>query len=136
MYCIYGKKSISLPHNIGERVKYLRNSIFKYLLIVLFMSYYVGGVAFTHVHHFTNYTIIHSHPYLPGPDGQPQHSHSQEALETIELLTTLVMDLIPALTLGMAWLLLAIFVYSHSLHFRLRLIRNYALRGPPAYILS
>ena len=39
------------------------------LLVVLFMSYYVGGTAFTHTHHFLNYSITHSHPYLPGADG-------------------------------------------------------------------
>ena len=39
------------------------------LLVVLFMSYYVGGTAFTHTHHFLNSSITHSHPYLPGADG-------------------------------------------------------------------
>ena len=28
------------------------------LLVVLFMSYYVGGTAFTHTHHFLNYSIL------------------------------------------------------------------------------
>ena len=41
------------------------------LLVVLFMSYYVGGTAFTHTHHFLNSSITHSHPYLPGADGLP-----------------------------------------------------------------
>ena len=46
------------------------------LLVVLFMSYYVGGTAFTHTHHFLTYSITHSHPYLPGADGLPHHEHS------------------------------------------------------------
>lgn len=117
-------------------MKYLRNSIFKYLLIVLFLSYYVGGVAFTHVHHFATYTIIHSHPYLPGPDGQPQHSHSQEALDTIELLDGLLMETTPALYLGMVWLLLAVFIQPHTIHSLLRTFRGNSLRAPPARILS
>lgn len=117
-------------------MKYLRNSIFKYLLIVLFLSYYVGGVAFTHVHHFATSTIIHSHPYLPGPDGQPQHSHSQEALDTIELLNCMLMEATPVLHFGIAWLLLAIFIQPHIIHSLLRIVRCNSLRAPPACVLS
>ena len=54
------------------------------LLVVLFMSYYVGGTAFTHTHHFLNYSITHSHPYLPGADGLPHHEHSTVAFNTID----------------------------------------------------
>ena len=54
------------------------------LLVVLFMSYYVGGTAFTHTHHFLNSSITHSHPYLPGADGLPHHEHSTVAFNTIE----------------------------------------------------
>jgi hypothetical protein len=64
------------------------------LLVVLFMSYYVGGTAFTHTHHFLNYSITHSHPYLPGADGLPHHEHSTVAFNTIEELTELCMELI------------------------------------------
>ena len=72
------------------------------LLVVLFMSYYVGGTAFTHTHHFLNYSITHSHPYLPGADGLPHHEHSTVAFNTIEELTELCMELIPYLPLVMA----------------------------------
>ena len=44
------------------------------LLVVLFMSYYVGGTTFTHTHYFLTYSITHSHPYLPGTDGLPHLS--------------------------------------------------------------
>ncbi|WP_233545597.1 hypothetical protein [Parabacteroides sp. AM08-6] len=122
--------------NTGRVVKYLRNSIFKYLMVVLFLSYYVGGVAFTHVHHFATYTIIHSHPYLPGSDGQPQHSHSQEALDTIEILNCLLTEAPPVLHFGMVWLLLAVFTQPHTFRSLLRILRNNSLRAPPAYVLS
>ena len=65
------------------------------LLVVLFMSYYVGGTAFTHTHHFLNSSITHSHPYLPGADGLPHHEHSTVAFNTIEELTELCLELIP-----------------------------------------
>ena len=71
------------------------------LLVVLFMSYYVGGTAFTHTHHFLNYSITHSHPYLPGADGLPHHEHSTVAFNTIEELTELCMELIPYLPYGL-----------------------------------
>lgn len=76
------------------------------LLVVLFMSYYVGGTAFTHTHHFLNSSITHSHPYLPGADGLPHHEHSTVAFNTIEELTELCLELIPYLPLVMAWALL------------------------------
>ena len=78
------------------------------LLVVLFMSYYVGGTAFTHTHHFLTYSITHSHPYLPGADGLPHHEHSTVAFNTIEELTELCMELIPYLPLVMAWALLMV----------------------------
>ena len=67
------------------------------LLVVLFMSYYVGGTAFTHTHHFLNSSITHSHPYLPGADGLPHHEHSTVSFNTIEELTELFLELIPYL---------------------------------------
>ena len=66
------------------------------LLVVLFMSYYVGGTAFTHTHHFLNSSITHSHPYLPGADGLPHHEHSTVAFNTIEELTELCLELMGA----------------------------------------
>lgn len=72
------------------------------LLVVLFMSYYVGGTTFTHTHYFLTYSITHSHPYLPGTDGLPHHDHSAAGFNTIEELTGLCMELIPDLSVVMA----------------------------------
>ncbi len=38
-------------------MKSIFTTIAKYLLIVLFVSYYVGGTAFTHTHYFPTYSI-------------------------------------------------------------------------------
>ena len=111
-----------------------RNSILKYLLVVLFISYYTGSVAFTHGHHFPTYTIIHSHPYLPGQDGQPQHTHSTAAFETINLLNDIVLEDTPVFILGIVWVLLATFLLQRDYTFVLRVIRSRNLRAPPAFI--
>ena len=67
-------------------------AIAKYLLVVLFMSYYVGGTAFTHTHYFPTYSITHSHPFLPGADGLPHHTHSSTAFNTIQELDDIMLE--------------------------------------------
>ena len=94
------------------------------LLVVLFMSYYVGGTAFTHTHHFLNSSITHSHPYLPGADGLPHHEHSTVAFNTIEELTELCLELIPYLPLVMAWALLMVVLVFLKKEVVLRLVRR------------
>ena len=93
------------------------------LLVVLFMSYYVGGTAFTHTHH----------PYLPGADGLPHHEHSTVAFNTIEELTELCMELIPYLPLVMAWALLMVVLVFLKKEVVLRLVRRGESRAPPSF---
>nr|WP_233523975.1 MULTISPECIES: hypothetical protein [unclassified Parabacteroides] len=97
------------------------------------MSYYVGGTAFTHTHHFLNYSITHSHPYLPGADGLPHHEHSTVAFNTIEELTELCMELIPYLPLVMAWALLMVVLVFLKKEVVLRLVRRSESRAPPSF---
>lgn len=68
----------------------------KFLFIVLFASYYIAATAFTHTHHSLTFSITHSHPFLPGTDGLPHHSHDLAALFTIEQLDNLEMELLGA----------------------------------------
>ena len=103
------------------------------LLVVLFMSYSVGGTAFTHTHHFLPYSITHSHPYLPGADGLPHHEHSTVAFNTIEELTELCMELIPYLPLVMAWALLMVVLVFLKKEVVLRLVRRDESRAPPSF---
>ena len=39
--------------------------IAKWLMVVLFMSYYFSTTLFYHTHHFQWGTVTHSHPYIP-----------------------------------------------------------------------
>lgn len=103
----------------------------KALLVVLFMSYYVGGTAFTHTHHFLNHTITHSHPYWPGADGLPHHDHSTVAFSTIEELTAMCMELAPYLPLVIAWVLLSVLLFLPEAEIVLRSNRSRNLRAPP-----
>lgn len=106
----------------------------KPLLVVLFLSYYVGGTAFTHTHHFPTYTITHSHPYLPGADGLPHHDHSTVAFNTIQELAEMCMELTPYLSLIMAWVLLSVLLFIPREEVTIRLIRRTSLRAPPRLV--
>ena len=112
-------------------MKHIRSSILAYFLIGLFVSYYTGDIAFTHVHHYMNYTIIHSHPYLPGPHGQPLHTHSQNAFSTIHLLNQITIEPTPVNVVSISWQLLTTFIYSHTYSCVLQTAHTSSLRAPP-----
>lgn len=115
-----------------ERVRSICNAIAKYLLVVLFVSYYVGGTAFTHTHYFPTYSVTHSHPFLPGADGLPHHTHNSAAFNTIEELDDILMEAAAlCFTLATAWLLLFVFIEQHKYITPIRLVRNVSLRAPP-----
>lgn len=106
--------------------------IAKYLLVVLFMSYYIGGTAFTHTHYFPTYSVTHSHPFLPGADGLPHHTHNSAAFNTIQELDELLMDAASFFfTLAIAWVLLSVFIQEHRYITPVRIVRNADLRAPP-----
>ena len=63
----------------------------RYLFILFFLYYYVGITAFVHTHHYSIYTVTHSHPFLPGA----QHSHSLVDFETVGVLNMLIVDVAP-----------------------------------------
>jgi len=109
-------------------------TILKYFLIVIFIHYYAGSVAFTHVHHFATYTIVHSHPYLPGADGNPHHTHSTAEYLTIMQLNTMTMleGALPFLAIA-AVLLLAVFLLFTPIIHQTRSIRVISLRAPPFF---
>lgn len=120
-----------MPAN-REPVKSNCNTILKYLLVVLFMSYYVGGTAFTHTHYFPTYSITHSHPFLPGADGLPHHTHNSVAFSVIEELDDIMMEA-AALSFALitAWVLLSVFIQQHKYITPVRLVHNISLRAPP-----
>lgn len=108
------------------------NTILKYLLVALFMSYYVGGTAFTHTHYFPTYSITHSHPFLPGADGLPHHTHNSATFSVIEELDDIMMEA-AALSFALitAWVLLSVFIQQHKYITPVRLVHNISLRAPP-----
>lgn len=116
-------------------MKAIRESyILKYLLIVLFISYYVGGTAFTHTHHYPTYSVTHSHPFLPGADGLPLHTHSSTAFSTIQALNQLVADVFQVDAYAPGWILLAVLVYllrAVAVH---RREAQTWLRAPPVFL--
>lgn len=116
-------------------MKAVRESyILKYLLIVLFISYYVGGTAFTHTHYYPTYSVTHSHPFLPGADGLPLHTHSSTAFSTIEALNQLVADVFRIYAWSPGWILLAVFVYVLRCALLHRREVQSRLRAPPVFL--
>ena len=101
------------------------------LLVVLFMSYYVGG---TTSHYFLTYSITHSHPYLPGTDGLPHHDHRAAGFNTIEELTGLCMELIPDLSVVMALVFLMRVVSWPGKGITLHPVWRAILRAPPCLV--
>jgi hypothetical protein len=67
-------------------VKRILNSISKYLLLLLFISYYVNISCFPHVHVINGVTIAHSHFYKgKASGGQANHSHNATYVQLIAL---------------------------------------------------
>lgn len=96
------------------------------------MSYYVGGTAFTHTHYFPSYSVTHSHPFLPGADGLPHHTHSSSAFHLIEELDTLLVETaLPCAALITAWVLLSVFIQQPKYITPVRFLRTIRLRAPP-----
>lgn len=71
---------------------YLKNKIsvfFKFLLLILFVSYYSGITLFYHAHMVNGVIIVHSHPFLNSKNKQipvQSHSHSSACYFLIEQL--------------------------------------------------
>lgn len=114
-------------------MKTLRHPIFKALLIALFVSYYVGLVAFLHVHRLNGSVVVHSHPYVPAPNGQAGHSHSASAFETIGLLDCFAAVTPEAVAVPLAvWSVVAVFAAARRERPVPRRIGVVALRAPPS----
>ena len=116
-----------------------RSTYLRQLLSVVMMSLFVGYVAsislFTHVHQIDGQRVAHSHPYS-GSSELPGHSHSQQQLLTISLLSSFV----------------ALAATTHFFHFvdnssahkilsfvfaptECNVSASYLLRAPPAYTI-
>ena len=108
----------------------------KPLLVALFVSYYIGGTAFTHTHFYHAQRITHSHPYWPNSDGLPGHEHSFAAFETIALLNHFTLEAFTMPLFTAAWVLL-LGLFSVCLERPIwHLSRRAVSRGPPCPVVS
>ncbi|WP_234997992.1 hypothetical protein [Parabacteroides sp. Marseille-P3160] len=110
-------------------------SIFGSFLLVIFVSYYVGITAFTHTHFFPHYSITHSHPFLPGADGLPHHTHSQAAFELIGALNSILLDWMPASMLSLFSVLLFCVFTAPVRTTKRTILSGPHLRAPPVSYL-
>ncbi|MCD7925046.1 hypothetical protein [Bacteroidaceae bacterium] len=103
-------------------------SILKFLMVILFICYYVGNTAFIHTHTFQNYTITHSHPFIPGA----HHGHSSDGeVETIAFLNAFLALAVPAIAVVFQLAFLQIIVQFYSLITSFRKVFSHLLRAPP-----
>lgn len=104
-------------------------SILKFLMVILFICYYVGNTAFIHTHRFQDYTITHSHPFIPGS----HHAHhSGEEAETIALFNAFVALAVPVIVVVFRLAFLRIILQSYPITVSFRKIFSHLLRAPPA----
>gem|GEM_PF-891731 len=103
----------------------------KWLIMVLFMSYYISTTCFYHTHYFSWGQITHSHPSFPFDKGAANHTHTQDACETIEHLSNILIVLAAAITLSLSTRLIqsgCSKVYRFISYFK---NTGPLLRGPP-----
>lgn len=75
-------------------------TLFRILTVALFIGYYGSCTLFYHTHHFAWGVVVHSHPYLPGSGGMPDHPHTPSECQTIAQLSYLLLILTAPPALG------------------------------------
>ncbi|MDR1517622.1 MAG: hypothetical protein LBS52_05980 [Dysgonamonadaceae bacterium] len=105
---------------------------FKYLLVVIFLSYYLSATCFYHTHHFAWGTVTHSHLYFPFGDNPLNHTHTQTQCNIIALMSQFVSTgAVAALVLFVAAAVRI--VYTTVYHYiSYRVFTLSLLRAPPA----
>jgi hypothetical protein len=63
----------------------------KWMLVVLFLSYYLSATSFYHTHYYSWGTVTHSHFCFPFGDNTQQHNHTQAQCQTIQFLSSIVL---------------------------------------------
>ena len=74
-------------------MKHTLVNIGKWMLVILFLSYYISTTMFYHTHDFNWGTVTHSHPYLPSNSEAPSHTHTPVQCQTISFLSYLLLTL-------------------------------------------
>lgn len=70
-------------------VKRSVHTCLKWLLPLLFITYYSGVSLFTHVHIENGTTIVHAHPFKKAADGSWHHHSSLAEIQLFHLLSSL-----------------------------------------------
>ncbi|MDL2241729.1 hypothetical protein LJB91_02350 [Bacteroidales bacterium OttesenSCG-928-L03] len=107
------------------------NTLLKLVLLLLYVSFYVGNTAFIHTHYYASYSVTHSHPFDKGTDGNPHHEHDKAALDTIAQFNAFAVDIFFFLALGAITLLLLTISRPYRPGLTFRTIEGYNLRAPP-----
>jgi hypothetical protein len=104
----------------------------KWLLVVLFISYYVSTTSFYHTHDFSWGTVVHSHFHFPFGDQPVQHSHSQTQCLTIFFLSYIVLTVFVTFAFRCAIRIIRIYNRTYRYTCHLHLLFS-PLRAPPLF---
>ena len=109
-----------------------KRGIYACFITLIFIAFYVSSTFFYHTHQLDSGNVTHSHPF-----SSQEHSHSSNALQSINHLTTILFILCGASIIEK----LFFFVQSKYNSYILRDIDyisliNIRLRAPPKYIFS
>ena len=106
----------------------------KWMLVILFLSYYISTTMFYHSHHFYWGMVTHSHPYFPFDKNPANHTHTPLQCQEIDFLSNIVLTCF----------IIAAFVFKSTLIERIYIpVRRYKsysrqifspLRAPPVFI--
>lgn len=100
-------------------------------LVIIFLGYYVGSTDFMHTHELDGQIIVHSHFYFPGANGQPAHSHSAAAFNTIAQLNLITGVAAHYMAPAMLLTLLAVFFFEGFSKIVRQSSSTLHLRAPP-----
>lgn len=102
----------------------------KWMLVVLFLSYYLSATSFYHTHYFSWGTVTHSHMFFPFGDN-PTHNHTPRQCVTIQLLAHIILTILIVAVLFKVAQVCRIYIPVRPCVSHIRLI-SLPLRAPPA----
>jgi hypothetical protein len=108
----------------------------KWMLVVLFLSYYISATSFYHTHYYSWGTVTHSHFFFPfGDNPAQQHTHTQAQCQTIHFLSNIILACLTIAVIYKITQIRRVFIPVRPNQSYVHLIAS-PLRAPPSLSLS
>ena len=106
----------------------------RWMLVILFLSYYISTTMFYHTHHFYWGTVTHSHPYFPFDKNSTNHTHTPAQCLTINILSALLLTFfVASAIICRTDVVKKIIIRVHSYKSLFQVVFS-PLRAPPVFI--